>query len=196
MIAPNESVIRIYELVKAAEAGKMAKESVAMEVNRLAAELNESGIGKGVILVPPSYASRAAKILRERGCTVSTRPGVTTSHEQYQASNAYFLGQWQSYLSALEGSLERTQDESDAISFLQLALDLSKRFVKDVRELPVASVPEDVVMLSMKSRMEDTLNAFASKSEQRFSSLASLRNDVEIQLNVLRKQGQSVLAAL
>lgn len=56
-------------------------------------------LGNGVILVPPSHASEALRILRSRGCRVNVAGPVMPSQGRYQASNAYFLGQWQSYLS-------------------------------------------------------------------------------------------------
>lgn len=155
-----------------------------------------SRLGRGVILVPPSHASRALGILKSRGCTVSVARGITSSQEQYQASNAYFLGQWQSYLSGLEGMLANAEDGDRAKSSLQLALGLSDRFLKDVKALPVASVPEDIEVLSMKPRIEEALKACTSRSEAQASVLASLREDVENQLEVLREQGKDVLAAL
>ena len=155
-----------------------------------------SRLGNGVILVPPSHASKAMRILRSRGCVASLAGPVMSSQEQYQTSNAYFLGQWQFYLSALDGLLANAVGDAQAMMSLEAALRLSERFLEDVRSLPVASVPEDIEALSMKPEILEALNAYSSRSEAKASLLTSLRNDVEMQLNVLREQGQAVLAAL
>ena len=77
-----------------------------------------------------------------------------------------------------------------------MALGLSERFLKDVKALPVASVPEDLEVLSMKPRIEEALRDYTGRFEARTSVLASLKKDVENQLKVLREQGKAVLAAL
>lgn len=49
MIAPNDKVIRIFELVKSVEDGKATKQSIAEEMNRLSNELNKDGISDDYI---------------------------------------------------------------------------------------------------------------------------------------------------
>jgi len=154
-----------------------------------------SRLGNGVILVPLSHSAKAVKIFRSRGCRVNVGTAMS-GQEQYQASNAYFLGQWQSYLSALDGLLANVVEDNQAIMSLTAARRLSERFLEDVRNLPVASVPEDIEALSMKAKVVEVLNAYSSGSESRVSLLESFRKDVEAQLKVLREQGQAVLAAL
>ena len=186
-----------YKWKEKKEVGKSIKE-YRREIRGAIRGVPHVRIGRGLVLVPPENAQKVGKLLRKKGCRVTTLGRAAGSEQRYVASNALFLGQWQSYLAGLDTFLDLAEkaDPSLLKEYVNKAIGLADRLIVNLKEVPAPAVPEDLETLTYRPALRQISTLTEKDPERAKEELKALHEQVKAQSETVMRQGKEIIATL